>query len=242
MKTAIRLWCGAVLSGALAFAAAPDGFRPLFNGRDLTGWKIPEGDNGHWKGVDGVIDYDALSEAKGDKHLWTQQAFQDFELLVDWRIKRVFGMYPTPIVLPDGSYQRDAFGEVIYVPAMACDSGILLRGTMKAQANIWLWPVGSGEVYGYRTDMKMPAEVRAAVTPKVKADRPVGEWNTFRITVHGDRLTVVLNGFTVIENAHLPGLPPTGPIGLQHHGGLQGVLMNPASSAVQFRNVYIREF
>jgi len=41
----------------------PDGFTALFNGKDLTNWKVPEGDNGHWKILDGVIDYDAESEA-----------------------------------------------------------------------------------------------------------------------------------------------------------------------------------
>ncbi|HEY2158668.1 MAG TPA: family 16 glycoside hydrolase, partial [Isosphaeraceae bacterium] len=49
----------------------PAGFVALFNGKDLAGWKVPEGDGGHWKVVDGVIDYDAGSEAKGDKSLWT---------------------------------------------------------------------------------------------------------------------------------------------------------------------------
>jgi hypothetical protein len=48
----------------------PKGFVPLFNGKDFTGWKVPAGDNGHWKILDGgVIDYDAKSEAKGDKNL-----------------------------------------------------------------------------------------------------------------------------------------------------------------------------
>ena len=55
----------------------------------------------------------------------------------------------------------------------------------------------------------MPPEVRAGVTPKVKADKPLGQWNRFVITMKGDRLTVVLNGKTVIENAQLPGVPPT---------------------------------
>ena len=43
--------------------AVPRGFTSLFNGQDFTGWTLPEGDNGHWKVLDGVIDYDALSEA-----------------------------------------------------------------------------------------------------------------------------------------------------------------------------------
>ena len=72
--------------------------------------------------------------------------------------------------------------------------GIYLRGSSKSQVNIWCWPIGSGEVYGYRMDEKMPAAVRAGVTPKGNADKDVGEWNAFEITMKGDRLTVVLNG------------------------------------------------
>jgi hypothetical protein len=48
--------------------------------------------------------------------------------------------------------------------------------------------------------------------------------------MHGDRLTVVLNDQTVIEDARLPGVPGHGRIGLQHHG-----------DAVQFANLYIKE-
>ena len=54
---------------ATAEQPPPAGYRSLFNGRDLTGWRIPAGDNGHWRVVDGVIDYDAGSEAPGEKHL-----------------------------------------------------------------------------------------------------------------------------------------------------------------------------
>ena len=61
----------------------PKGFTSLFNGKDFTGWKVPAGDNGHWKIVGGVIDYDARSEAKGEKHLWTEKSYKNFALLVD---------------------------------------------------------------------------------------------------------------------------------------------------------------
>ena len=57
-----------------------EGFTRLFNGKDLTGWKIPEGDNGHWSVIDEVIDYDARSEAKGDKNLWTEKKYKDFKI------------------------------------------------------------------------------------------------------------------------------------------------------------------
>jgi len=227
-------------------AAAPpagEGWRALFNGKDLTGWKVPEGDNGHWKVVDGVIDYDAQSEATRDRNLWTQDSFGDSVLHLEWRIKETKGEYPMQILLPDGSAKKDDSGKVITLLRPNADSGVFVRGHGKAQINIWCWPAGSGEVWGYRTDQKMPAEVRAACTPKLCADKPVGQWNTFVITVKGERLSVELNGKKVIEDALLQGLPASGPIGLQHHGGINKKTgeLSSASSLMQFRNIYIRE-
>ena len=232
----------AMLASAAAGPPPGEGWECLFNGKDLSGWKVPEGDNGHWKVVDGVIDYDAQSEAKGDRNLWTEQSFGDFTLSIGWRFKQTSGLYAMPIVLPDGSYKTDADGQVVKVERPNADSGIFPRGDRKAQVNIWCWPVGSGEVWGYRKDMDQPAEIRAGATPKVCADNPVGEWNTFVITIKGQRLTVVLNGKTVIDNARLPGVALSGPIGLQHHGGKNKKTgkFSPASSLIQFRNVYVK--
>ena len=221
--------------------APPPGFESLFNGKDLTGWRVPAGDNGHWRVVDGVIDYDAQSEAAGDKALWTEREFGDFTLRVDWRIKET--PYTNPnvhIVKPDGTSKLGVDGKPVLMAVPDSDSGIYLRGKDKAQVNIWCWPVGSGEVYGYRTDEKMPAAVRAGVTPKKLADRNIGEWNTFEITVRGNRLTVVLNGERVIENAELPGVPPRGPIALQHHGSKKDGQWNSPPALVQFRRISIK--
>lgn len=122
------------------------------------------------------------------------------------------------------------------------DSGILLRGTGKSQVNIWCWPIGSGEVYGYRMDRSMPPEVRAGVTPKTNADNDIGEWNRFEITMRGDRVWVKLNGKQVLENAQLPGISNQGRIGLQHHGGKdkEGRWRSPPA-LLQFRNIAIKE-
>jgi hypothetical protein len=90
---------------------APRGFTSLFNGRDFAGWKVPERDGGHWKVVDGVIDYDAESEAKGDKNLWMVRQFGDFILRVDWKIKETpYVNSRVPYVLPDGTHARDTKG------------------------------------------------------------------------------------------------------------------------------------
>lgn len=229
---------------ALAARPAGEGWQSLFNGRDLTGWKVPEGDNGHWKVVDGVIDYDAQSEAKRDKALWSQRDFGDFELQVQWRIKATKGpKYAAPTILPDGSTKKDAQGKPVTTLIDNADSGIYLRGFPKAQLNIWCWPIGSGEIWGYRTDLKQPAEVRAAAVPKLRADKPVGQWNTFLITAKGQRVTVELNGQRVIDNALLPGLPARGAIALQHHGGPNPKTheWSSSSSLVQFREIYVKE-
>ncbi len=215
---------------------------PLFNGRDLSGWKIPLGDNGHWKVIDGVIDYDAESESVGDKHLWTERSYGDFVLRLEWRLKSTpYINLNVPIIRFDGTHKKNAEGHDIRLAVPDSDSGIYLRGSDKAQVNIWSWPIGSGEVYGYRTDAKMPAAVRTAVTPARNADRNIGEWNTFEITMRGTRLTVVLNGETVIRDAELPGVPASGPIALQHHGARKDGVWTSPPSLVQFRNIAIRE-
>jgi Domain of Unknown Function (DUF1080) len=225
-------------------AGPPKGFTSLFNGKDFAGWKVPAGDNGHWKIVDGVMDYDAKSEAK-KKDLWSDKAYKNFVLLVDWRFKTGEKGYmnKVPVILPDGTHKKDASGKEMKIEIEDLDSGVYLRGQDKAQVNIWMWPIGSGEVYGYRMDKNMPPEVRAGVTPRKKMDRPRGEWNTFEITMKGDRLWVKLNGETVIENAQLPGVAKEGPIALQSHGGwnaAKGVWTGPPS-VIQFRNIYIQE-
>lgn len=222
--------------------AVEEEWTSLFNGEDLSGWTVPEGDNGHWKVVDGVIDYDAESEAEGDKNLWSENEYGDFVLRLEWRIKETpFVNENVTIVLPDGSNKLDENGEVIRIAVPDSDSGVYVRGTSKAQINIWGWPVGSGEVYGYRMDSEVPAEVRAGVTPGMHADRNIGEWNEFEITMEGDRLSVELNGHMVLDNAQLPGVDERGPIALQHHGSKQdGEWVSPPS-LVQFRNIAIRE-
>jgi hypothetical protein len=206
------------------------GYTFLYNGVDLQGWKTEPGHVNHWRPNNWILAYDGQSSAD-DKNLWSAKEYGDFELICDWRWTREPKQVPHPIVLPSGDEAVDEQGNLKQeIGPDAGDSGIYLRGNSKSQVNMWCWPVGSGEVYGYRTDRSLPAAVRAAVTPRKNADKPLGQWNRFVITMRGDRLTVVLNGETVIENAQLPGVPPRGPIALQHHG-----------EPIEFANVYVKE-
>jgi hypothetical protein len=113
------------------------------------------------------------------------------------------------------------------------DSGIYLRGTPQVQ----IWDparkdvgaeVGSGGLYN---NQKNPSK------PLVFADNPVGEWNTFRITVIGDKVTVFLNGVMVVDGVTFENywdrkLPifSSGAIELQAHG-----------TDLAFRDIYVRE-
>jgi type 1 glutamine amidotransferase len=239
-------FAGLLLVASLAQGAdntAPEGFVSLFNGKDLTGWKVPDGDDGHWKVVDGVIDYDAGSKAKGSKDLWSDREYGDFVLQVDWRLKEApFINKNVYYVLPDGTHGKDIHGKELRIPLPDADSGVFLRGDGFYQANIWCWPIGSGEIYSVRTDRKTSPELRAACTPSHQADKPVGEWNHFEITVRGKTVQIALNGKTVIAGATIPSIPDYGRIAFQHHGGKNqaGEWTGPPS-LVQFKNIYIKE-
>lgn len=163
-------------------------------------------DLGGWRAEEGAAERwqvrDGVIDYDGKgKDLWSEREYGDFVLKVDWRLMK-----------PGG------------------DSGVYLRGSSKSQINIWCDALGSGELYGYRTDASLPESVRKGVTPSKRADRPVGEWNSFTITMRGERVTVDLNGERVINDALLPGVKPRGPIALQSHG-----------DPIQFRNISIRE-
>lgn len=207
-------------------ASADEGFVPLYTGVDLTGWKVTPEHEGHFVPRDWTLAFDGQGP-----DLWTTRSYRNFTLIADWRWTAPPTPTKRPMILPDGTEKKAADGtvEMVEVPD-AGDSGIYLRGSSKSQVNAWCWPVGSGEVYGYRTDGSQPDEVRASVTPRVVADAPIGQWNRFVITMNGDRLTVMLNGKTVIENAHLPGVAAEGPIALQAHG-----------SPIEWANLLIKE-
>ena len=202
-------------------------YQTLFNSKDLTGWKVPEGDNGHWKVVDGVIDYDGLVGALGEK-VWTTESFLDFSLHVEWRIKQGgYGdPFPPTFMLLYGFYETGLDAKVIEVPLPGTDSGVLVRGADLEQPNRWQLEMGS------------PQQQDAALR-KLRWNSPLGRWNSSDITVVGDRLTIMLNGETLIENLQVPGLAASGPIGLQqgHYQGSAG----PTASQVQFRNILIRK-
>ncbi len=200
------------------------GFSPLFDGSSLAGWKVEKGSEGHWRAMNGILSYDGKSEAQV-KDLWTEKEYKDVTLHLDWRWSGTGEKMQRPIIDPATGKE---VGKTLEVEEL--DSGVYLRGNISSQVNLWNWPVGSGEVYGYRTNKKLSPAVQAGVTPKENADKPLGEWNHIEITMRGDRLTVISNGKKVIDAAQLPDVPLQGALGLQHHG-----------SAIDFANIWLKE-
>jgi hypothetical protein len=203
------------------------GFTQVFDGETLANFAKEKKNVGHWTAKEGwILHYDGKS---GD--LWTEKEYKDFTTVIDWRwTGENSGKRKQPVLLPNGLTKTDANKKGITSEIDEYDSGIILRGAVRTQVNLWNWTIGSGEVYGIRNDRKQPLPIRAALTPRVFADNKVGAWNRYVITVKGDRLTVVLNGKVVLHEAKLPAVKPTGKLGFQHHG-------NP----LEFANIFVKE-
>ncbi len=193
------------------------GFVPLFDGRSLDGWK-------------GLVADPPARAKMTPPELATAQAAADERMRAHWRIA-------------DGALVFDGKGESLCTAAdygdfelladwkieKGGDSGLYLRGSPQVQ--IWdpaANPVGSGGLYNNQKGKSVPSE---------KADRPVGEWNSFRVIMIGERVSVYLNDKLVVDNVVLENywerdkpIYPSGQIELQAHG-------NPLA----FRNVFIRE-
>jgi len=198
-----------------------EGFVAMFNGKDLTGWK-------------GLVENPLARATMTPQELATRQAAADAKAMTTWSVRdgtivfngkgdnlcsvRDYGDFE---MIVDWRITRDG------------DSGIYLRGSPQIQ----IWDparkdvgaeVGSGGLYN---NQKNPSK------PLVFADNPVGEWNTFRILMIADKVTVYLNGTKVVDNVTMENywdrkqpIFPRGAIELQAHG-----------TDLAFRDIYVRE-
>ena len=234
---ALSLLCAATLAADDAPSrpdnTPPEGFVALFNGKDLTGWKgLPRAplDNPFKRQNPSPED---LKKA-GAKDLADAQAKADQRMRDHWKVKDgalVFSGKGDSLCTA-----RDDYGDFeMYVDwkiEKAGDSGIYLRGTPQVQ----IWDadaspqnaVGSGGLFNNKQHPSKPSK---------RADKPVGQWNTFWIKMVGDKVWVKLNGETVVDGVILENywdyskpIFPTGQIELQNHG-----------NTLYFKNIYIKE-
>jgi hypothetical protein len=219
---------GVVSAKAEPLNSPPEGFIALFNGRDLEGWRGASTENPQlWHKLDSEQQAEKLKAQLEDIHQhWT---VENGELVNDGK-----GLYLT--TMKDyGDFEL----RLEYKTVAKADSGIYLRGIPQVQ--IWdytkeggKWDRNADKGSGglFNNPKGSPGQL-----PLVLADKPFGEWNQFRITMIGDKVTVYLNDKLVVDNAPLANYfekdkPPfpVGPIQLQTHGG-----------EIRWRNIFLRE-
>ncbi len=206
MKSVLALTC-VFAAASLAVAAdnvPPAGFTALFNGKNLSGWygwgtkdpselwKMTASELAEYKrkSVEGGLPVGKAGPEHVDAHwsvdkgelvndghglyLTSDKDYGDFELLVDYK------------ALPDG------------------DSGIYLRGIPQVQ----IWDTTKGDPRGLGQDkgsggLWNNSKGAPGKDPSRKMDKPFGEWNSFRVRMIGERVTVIFNGEKVVDNAVL---------------------------------------
>lgn len=201
----------------------PKGFTAQFNGKDLAGWK-------------GLVADPKKRNAMTPEALAEAQKGADEQMNAHWSVR-------DGVLHFDGKGKNlctaEKWGDFeVYVdwkiPANA-DSGLYLRGAPQVQiwdpANEGQWKHGADKGSGGLWNNK-----KAGRDPLVKADNPIGEWNTFFIRMVGERVTIYLNGKLIIDDVVLENywerdkpIYRAEQFELQNHG-----------QALQFKNVFVR--
>lgn len=109
------------------------------------------------------------------------------------------------------------------------NSGIYLRGRHEVQVE---------DSHGKPPSNRGMGGVYGQVTPRSNPARPAGEWQTFDITLVGRRLTVVLNGVTIHDNAEIPGT--TGGALDSGEGEPGPIMLQGDHGPIRYRNLRIR--
>jgi hypothetical protein len=207
--------------------SAPEGFTALFNGKNLDGWKglMKAPLDNPIKRAELTPEQSKAAQQQADEEIRGHWKAENGEIVFDGKARSLCTTkdYANFELLVD--WKLPAHG----------DSGIYLRGSPQVQ--IWdpyTQPtqhgseVGSGAFYNNQKNPDKPLKV---------ADKPIGQWNQFRILMVGDHAHVFLNGElvtrdTVLENYWDRARPlfPSGQIELQNHG-----------DALWFKNLYLRE-
>jgi hypothetical protein len=218
---------GVVLQRAVRAERAVKGFTGLFNGKDLTGW--------HGLKTMDPRSFEALSPDEKAKAL----ALGAEDLAKHWRVENgeIINDGQGAYLTSDKDY-GDIELTIDFKIGPKGDSGVYLRGTPQIQIWDFTEPsyarMGADKGSGGLWNNTAGAPGK---DPLTRADRPINEWNTFRIIQVGERTTVYLNDKLVVDHARLENywnrklpLPANGPIQLQTH-----------DHEIHWRNISVRE-
>ncbi len=181
----------------------------LLAGGDLTKhWTT----KGNWKLADGVVSLEPRPGEKGwqryDAYLWAKKEYRDFEAEFEYKVQKGGN---------SGFYFH--VGDVKSPVATGIEVQIYDSGSKAKDAKLSDHDSGG---------------IIPGIPPTRNAAKPAGEWNKFRITCQGGKVTVVLNGEVVnevsLDNPKIKSRPASGAIGFQDHG-----------LPLALRNIRIRE-
>ncbi|MFB3826352.1 MAG: DUF1080 domain-containing protein [Bryobacteraceae bacterium] len=195
-----------------AAAAGEEGFKPLFDGKTLNGWKLVQPRGPGWTVEDGAI----VCPQGGGGKLMTTEEYGDFILRLEYRLAPA-GNNGVNIRAP---YEgRPAYvGMEIQILDDANEKWRNIRSEQK-----------TGSVYDV-----IPARTGFA--------RPAGEWNEMEITARGRQITVALNGVIVtdvnLDIVREPQILEKHP-GIRRNSGYLGLLGH--NTRTEFRNLRVKK-
>ncbi len=220
-----------VVPFAVRAADPPPGFTALFNGKDLAGW---HGWAIHSKGAS-PVDLAKLPAAERAAKIeaFTEDAKKHWSVQNGELVNDGHGAY-----LATDKELGDYELHIEYKTVPKADSGIYLKG--QPQVQIWdsteADPTGLGKKFG-SGGLWNNTKYKEGKDPLVLADKPLGEWNKFRIIQVGARTTVYLNDKLVVDHALMENFfqkdqpfPKLGKVLLQTHGG-----------EIRWRNIFVKE-
>ena len=233
VRSALVITAALLVAAPAAAQKPPSGFTSLFNGKDLSGWRGRQ------------PNYNPAEEAKLSKEeLAEKQAKWNADRDAHWRVdtakKEIVSDGQSPHLATVKDYGDFEFHVDWLMVSPNGDSGIYLRGIPQVQ----IWDPsnarelrngadkGSGALWNNRPDS--PGRF-----PLVKADKPIGEWNSLKIRMVGEKVWVWLNDQLTVDGQVMHNffdksgatpVPARGPIELQTHG-----------SEIRFKNIYVKE-
>jgi type 1 glutamine amidotransferase len=188
-KVASFVFCN-ILCFQLAAAEDHDGFRPIFNGKDLSGW---DGNPKFWSVKDGVITGQTTQEKPTDHNtflIWRDGKVDDFELHLKFRMEGGnSGIQYRSKESPDwviGGYQADFEAGTTYSGILYEERG---RGILAER----------GQKVVVRSDGKPQVTGSVGDSAKIQGSIKQGDWNDYVVIAHGNHLTHKINGLTTVD-------------------------------------------
>jgi hypothetical protein len=206
-------------------SATEQGFTPIFNGKDLSGWN---GKPGWWTVEDGALTAEstpAKSCQECNYLLWRGGQPADFELRADFKLSQ--GGNSGIQIRSEERPNWDTFG---YQADMTGDGSLVGFVYHHSRGLI----AGRGEKAVFNADGKSTVEKIGDPTELLKQFKP-GDWNTYRVVCDGPDITLYVNDVLMcqITDHHPTQAAVRGLIALQMHPG--------PPMKVQFKNLRLKE-